>query len=125
MALIRTSSLPHARLTSTDIATAAVYLLVNSNQLNLFNNFNNINVFCPLLFFTDQEKSHFLYKRSAAVPVRLVNGTLSSGRVEIQHNNIWGTICDDDFTSQTAGVLCHMLGFSRSVLSSSCYTRTL
>ncbi|XP_078317936.1 uncharacterized protein LOC144620594 isoform X2 [Crassostrea virginica] len=63
---------------------------------------------------TDQEKRHFLYKRSAAVPVRLVDGTLSSGRVEIQHNNIWGTICDDHFTSQTAGVLCHMLGFSRT-----------
>ena len=52
---------------------------------------------------------------SLALPIRLVDGTLSSGRVEIQFNNTWGTICDDSFTSQTAGVICHMLGFSRFV----------
>ncbi|XP_078314195.1 scavenger receptor cysteine-rich domain-containing group B protein-like [Crassostrea virginica] len=53
----------------------------------------------------------------STVSVRLVGGTMSRGRVEILYNNEWGTICNDAFTVQSAGVLCHMLGFSRSVLS--------
>ncbi|XP_078311356.1 neurotrypsin-like isoform X1 [Crassostrea virginica] len=50
----------------------------------------------------------------SSVSVRLVGGTMSRGRVEIMYNNTWGTICDDSFTNKSAGVLCHMLGFSRS-----------
>lgn len=45
--------------------------------------------------------------------VRLVDGTVNSGRVEILYNNTWGTICDDFFTVQNAGVLCKMLGFNQ------------
>ena len=58
-----------------------------------------------------------LYAAHSTVSVRLVGGTTSRGRVEILYDNTWGTICDDYFTNQSAGVLCHMLGFSRSVLS--------
>ena len=58
-----------------------------------------------------------LFTAHPTVSVRLVGGTMSRGRVEILYNNTWGTICDDSFTNQSAGVLCHMLGFSRSVLS--------
>lgn len=47
--------------------------------------------------------------------VRLVDGTVNSGRVEILYNNTWGTICDDLFTVQNAGVLCKMLGFNQWV----------
>ena len=58
-----------------------------------------------------------LYAAPSTVSGRLVGGTMSRGRVEILYNNTWGTICDDAFIVQSAGVLCHMLGFSRSVLS--------
>ena len=47
--------------------------------------------------------------------MRLIGGSLpSEGRVEIQHNGIWGTVCDQGFQKTDADVLCDMLGFNQS-----------
>ncbi|VDI68326.1 Hypothetical predicted protein, partial [Mytilus galloprovincialis] len=46
--------------------------------------------------------------------VRLVGGNYYwEGRVEIYHIGVWGTICDDDFDTNEAKVICAMLGFNR------------
>ncbi|XP_063405755.1 scavenger receptor cysteine-rich type 1 protein M130-like [Mytilus trossulus] len=39
-------------------------------------------------------------------------GESNSGRLEIYHNGLWGTICDDTFDINDAHVACRMIGFS-------------
>ena len=47
---------------------------------------------------------------------RLTDGpNPKSGRVEVKHNGVWGTICDDNFGENESQVICRMLGFSSNV----------
>lgn len=46
--------------------------------------------------------------------IRLAEGNIpSSGRVEIYHENQWGTICNDNFDNVDGTVVCRQLGYTK------------
>ena len=50
---------------------------------------------------------------SLGITLRLVGGqTPYEGRVEVYHNGVWGTICDDGWTAKDTAFVCQAFGFS-------------
>ena len=44
--------------------------------------------------------------------VRLVSGwNYTSGRIEVLHDDLWGTVCDDSFNQEAGDMICGILGF--------------
>ena len=57
--------------------------------------------------------------RQSNITVRLVppqSGLDFMGRLEVFHNNVWGTVCDDLFFTTEANVVCGMLNYTDGAL---------
>jgi len=54
--------------------------------------------------------------------IHLVNGTSEyNGQVEVCHDNVWGTVCSDDWDINDGIVACHQLGLEYVSVSTSEY----
>ena len=48
--------------------------------------------------------------------IRLIGGALpEEGRVEVFHDGVWGTICDNHWSIDDATVVCRQLGYARAL----------
>ncbi|XP_061177723.1 uncharacterized protein LOC133186505 [Saccostrea echinata] len=71
----------------------------------------------PSLLHTSTSSQMALHRYSVIQSIRLVGpaGVAGQGRVEIQKDGIWGTVCDDQFDMMDAKVVCRMLGSKGNV----------
>ncbi|RDD41199.1 Deleted in malignant brain tumors 1 protein [Trichoplax sp. H2] len=73
-------------------------------------NSNGYNCLCPQNSYGSFCQFRPLKNRA----IRLVGGTVLSGRLEIYYNNSWGTVCDRNFSRVEGDVACREMGYARA-----------
>ena len=90
--------------------------LVSSEVLD--SNFWRVQVgmqFTLTIMFNKKALCRGMYTGCTHGDIRLVGGSMiSEGRVEVCFNGLWGTVCDDYWSTVDANVLCKQIGYSGS-----------